>query len=406
MEPGWVRPRGPGRPLNGAWEHREELVRYVRRLLGAQAEVAEDVVQEAYLRLHQRAAEGSPVRDARPWLFRVARNLALDERRRSRRGDAALSSLGVMTAPPRGPLEVLQGREEAREALRGIESLPPNERRTMILDQAGLAPAAIARRVGTTTNAVHQSLFRARRRLRDARAAAWGLLPVPLVRLVLRAAGSPALEGLPALAPGSGGRMAGGAGLVGLVAATLIGGAVVAEQRIVPHHPPARAEARASTPSPSAGDPAPAATAAATGTVLAERSPSPRSTARVAPAATHAARRARRDDAGEPGTGGAVPGDDLADVSVARGREAPEARDDGREDEFPRPTGSSPGSTETRNDHSEGGDSPAATVASAPAEPAAEPEDGHHAPAPEHTVAAPSPPTTTTEPSSEPAERE
>ena len=231
--------------IGDAWAHREDLVAYARRLLGAHGELAEDVVQEAYLRLHQSAATGAPVEEARPWLFRVARNLALDERRRGRRGDDVLSSLEVVSPGPRGPLEVLQAREEARQALEGLDALPPRERRTVILEQAGLAPPAIARRMHTTTNAVHQSLFRARRRMRDARAAALGLLPLPLVRLMFRAASAPALDRLPALAPGSGGRLAGGAGLAGLVAAAVIGGGVVADRPVVPPPSgPARARRR------------------------------------------------------------------------------------------------------------------------------------------------------------------
>ena len=153
--------------VDRAWAHRAELVVYARRLLGAQGEMAEDVVQEAFLRLHQSDSEGAGIRDARPWLFRVTRNLALDERRGARRGEAVQSSLEVVAVTPRGPLEVLQGREEARQALRGLGDLPPRERHTVILDQAGLAPTAIARRMDTTTNAVHQALFRARRRMRD-----------------------------------------------------------------------------------------------------------------------------------------------------------------------------------------------------------------------------------------------
>ena len=380
-------------PVEGAWEHREELLRYARRLLGAQAELAEDLVQEAYLRLHERVASGRPVRDARPWLFRVTRNLALDERRRSRRGDAALTTLVAVAPPSRGPLEVLQGREEARAALRGIDSLPPRERRTVILDQAGLAPPAIARRIGTTTNAVHQSLFRARRRMRDARAAAWGLLPLPLVRVMLRAAGSPALEGLPALAPGSGGRMTGGAGLAGLVAVTLIGGGVVAEHRIAPHPAPAPTVAHASSSGAGAGAPAPAGTISAGGPVVPDRSPAPRPTARVAAAATRAARPARRDDAGDAVAGGPVAEAGAEDSPRAA---SPEIE---REDEVTRTHAATSSQPADGEDHG-GADGDTATTAAAPGAAAAAPEDGHAAAAP--VEAAPPPETTTTSSPSEP----
>jgi RNA polymerase sigma-70 factor, ECF subfamily len=281
MAPNPAEPPGPREspvpPVDEAWAHRDELVLYARRLLGAQRELAEDVVQEAFLRLHERAAGGAAVREARPWLFRVTRNLALDERRRNRRGEEVRTTLEVVATEPKGPLEVVQGREEARQALRGLGSLPPRERRTVILDQAGLAPPAIARRMQTTTNAVHQSLFRARRRLRDARAAAWGLLPLPIIRLLVRMASSPALDRLPPLTPGGGGRFAGGAGVVGLVAAAVIGTSVVADrpEMLHPvHHRAAaveRAPARATgtsatevagTGAPALSDPAPPPSAA------------------------------------------------------------------------------------------------------------------------------------------------
>ncbi len=258
VDPPRLPPGDPSPAIDAAWMHRDDLIAYARRLLGAQGEVAEDVVQEAFLRLHERVASGQGVREARPWLFRVTRNLALDERRRSRRGEAARTSLEVVAPRPPGPHEVLQGREDARRALEGLDALPPRERRTVILDQAGLAPPAIARRMQTTTNAVHQSLFRARRRMRDARAAAWALLPLPLMRLVVRASGAPALDRIPALAPGSGGRLAGGAGLVGMVAAAVIGGGVVADQPLMPHPAHTRHAEPARIPAVSRSIPAPA----------------------------------------------------------------------------------------------------------------------------------------------------
>ena len=279
MSPNPVEPPGPGEdpipPIDEAWAHRGDLVLYARRLLGAQRELAEDVVQEAFLRLHERAAAGTLVREPRPWLFRVTRNLALDERRRTRRGDEVRTTLEVVATEPKGPLEVVQGREEARQALRGLGSLPPRERRTLILDQAGLAPPAIARRMQTTTNAVHQSLFRARRRLRDARAAAWGLLPLPIIRLLVRTASSPNLDRLPAFTPGGGGRFAGGAGVAGLVAAAVIGTSVVADQPVILHPAHHRAtaleRARAQVPaSPGTGSAVTEAPAAAS---AASRSP-------------------------------------------------------------------------------------------------------------------------------------
>src|ERR1043165_2668501 len=53
------------------------LLAYALRLLG-EREPAEDVVQEAFMKLH---AQFSEVREPRRWLFRTVHNLALNQRR-------------------------------------------------------------------------------------------------------------------------------------------------------------------------------------------------------------------------------------------------------------------------------------------------------------------------------------
>jgi len=55
------------------------LLSYALRLLGERA-TAEDVVQEAFMKLHAQFAE---VREPRRWLYRTVHNLALNQRRQS-----------------------------------------------------------------------------------------------------------------------------------------------------------------------------------------------------------------------------------------------------------------------------------------------------------------------------------
>ena len=71
------------------WETIEEvfdalespLLAYARRLVG-NASVAEDVVQEAFMKLHMQFSE---VRQPQPWLYRAVHNLAVDHQRRANR---------------------------------------------------------------------------------------------------------------------------------------------------------------------------------------------------------------------------------------------------------------------------------------------------------------------------------
>ena len=70
-----------------AWQTIEEvfaalespLLLYARRLLG-NAEVSEDIVQEAFMKLH---AQFHSVLSPQPWLYRTVHNLAVDHQRRA-----------------------------------------------------------------------------------------------------------------------------------------------------------------------------------------------------------------------------------------------------------------------------------------------------------------------------------
>jgi RNA polymerase sigma-70 factor, ECF subfamily len=66
-------------------EHGQALLRYVLRLTDGQKQFAEDVVQEALLRLWRKSEIlEQPSESARAWLFTVARNLVIDDRRSAR----------------------------------------------------------------------------------------------------------------------------------------------------------------------------------------------------------------------------------------------------------------------------------------------------------------------------------
>ena len=65
--------------------HSRDLQRYVLRLTRGDMPFAEDVVQESLLRLWRKPEIlGQPSESARAWLFTVARNLVIDDRRSAR----------------------------------------------------------------------------------------------------------------------------------------------------------------------------------------------------------------------------------------------------------------------------------------------------------------------------------
>ena len=229
---------------------------YARRVLGDRSDTAEDVVQEAYLRLLGLAVSDEAPTSARPWLFRVVRNLAIDERRSAaRRADPVADTAILGTAASDDTAELVEQREEIADALRDIAALPPRERKALEMDQAGIAATAIAVELGTTPNAVHQALFRARKRLRNARAVAWGLIPIGLAPFALRLTDPALALTITNLPPGA--PIGRALPVAGIVAAAMVGGSVVAPT-VDPTPPaaqaihivqPATASARTPTPS-------------------------------------------------------------------------------------------------------------------------------------------------------------
>lgn len=136
------------------------------RLTGDRHE-AEDVAQEAYLRVHRslRGFRG----DARfeTWLYRVVANTAMTHlRRRGRFGDllAEGQDLLVLNPPVRQADEALD-EDEVKGALR---DLPLGQRTVVVLkDIYGFSCREIAEQVGATEGAVKVRLHRARRRLKE-----------------------------------------------------------------------------------------------------------------------------------------------------------------------------------------------------------------------------------------------
>jgi RNA polymerase sigma factor (sigma-70 family) len=210
-----------------SWAHHSDLVMYARRVLGDRSDTAEDVVQEAYLRLLGLAASDEAPTSARPWLFRVVRNLAIDERRSAgRRADPVADTAILGTASLDNTAELVEQREEIADAFRDIAALPPRERKALEMDQAGIGAQEIATELGTTPNAVHQALFRARKRLRNGRAVVWGLIPVGLAPLALRLSDPAMAVTFTNLPPGA--PIGRALPVAGIVAAAMVGGSAVA----------------------------------------------------------------------------------------------------------------------------------------------------------------------------------
>jgi RNA polymerase sigma-70 factor (ECF subfamily) len=118
---------------------------------------AEDVVQDAFLRLWHRADRFDPERGSfSAWFYTVVRNRIRDELRHRRREERLLVASDADDLLAETPIpgvdvdEVIAQRERGQAVLRALQSLPPDQRRVLVLAYfgAGLSQASIADYLG------------------------------------------------------------------------------------------------------------------------------------------------------------------------------------------------------------------------------------------------------------------
>ena len=145
------------------------LVALAWRVLGDRAE-AEDVAQEALLRLHGAEVRERPDAEVAAWLRRVAMNLAFNRARdRSRATVRAERTARLEPAPAvEGVVDAVLAREEAESVRAALVALPERQRAVLLLRHSGYRYAEIAETLGIAVGSVGVLLARAERAFRRA----------------------------------------------------------------------------------------------------------------------------------------------------------------------------------------------------------------------------------------------
>jgi RNA polymerase sigma factor (sigma-70 family) len=157
---------------HGAFEvlvsrYQARLLAFCRHMLGSR-EDAEDVLQEVFAAaFNAMLADERPI-NARPWLYRIARNRSLNHLRRAQAigvdsMDIHLSEHGATTA------DKVDKREQFRELIADVQELPETQRTALLLREIdALSYEQIAEAMETTIPSVKSLLVRARVSLAEA----------------------------------------------------------------------------------------------------------------------------------------------------------------------------------------------------------------------------------------------
>lgn len=141
---------------------REALLAYLRRQTRDE-HLAEDLLQEVFVRVHDGLLDLEDEARVAPWLYRVARNVVADERRRHRPTEPA--DAGELAQPETEDdnfNEEVQGWLEAM-----VAELPPEQRLAVELAELrGSSSRQVAAQLGLSESGAKSRVQRGRQRLR------------------------------------------------------------------------------------------------------------------------------------------------------------------------------------------------------------------------------------------------
>jgi len=158
------------------------VARYVR-LAGAIAygvvgeyAAASDVVQEAWLRVHQGLGDLREPEKFRAWLYGIVRSTALDWLRKNKRRPMPLSAIkgreDLLSGPGAAPAEMAEREERSALVLREVQALPESYREIVVLKYIEeRSYGEISEILGVSIETIESRLFRARKLLRTRLAA-------------------------------------------------------------------------------------------------------------------------------------------------------------------------------------------------------------------------------------------
>lgn len=143
------------------------LCRFLESIVG-RGNLAQDIAQESFLRLCQADLGNVPQTEIRFWLFRVARNLALNEINKGKTRNRFWNQLiEFFSKAEANPEEILVKNESQKIVLNLLEKLPEQQRSALLLrEREEMSYREIGLILNISESKVKINIYRARQSLR------------------------------------------------------------------------------------------------------------------------------------------------------------------------------------------------------------------------------------------------
>ena len=145
------------------------LCRFLECMLGGR-EPAQDIAQESFMRLYRTGLGRFPPGEARFWVYRVARNLALNELIKGQTRQRLFEKVVDAFRPSRAlnPEQEFEMGERQQIVLEMLKTLPEHQRAALLLrEQEEMSYREIANVLELSESKVKVDVFRARTALRE-----------------------------------------------------------------------------------------------------------------------------------------------------------------------------------------------------------------------------------------------
>ncbi len=153
------------------------IFNFIYRFVGSR-EVAEDLTQEVFIKVHQAAPTYQPRAKFQTWVYTIAKNISLNELRRKKFSGVSIDDsvptqegqvkrqVEDVDAP--NPSKEIEKKEAAQVVQEAVQSLPENQRMAVVLRRyEKLSYEDIAKTMDMSVSAVKSLLSRARESLRQ-----------------------------------------------------------------------------------------------------------------------------------------------------------------------------------------------------------------------------------------------